>query len=388
MRKKQNMPPVFILSLFDTGLLTARILKKHKIKVFGFDYSKKQPGFRSNASHAQVCPSPFPEPENLTRFLISKIDDQAIKPVLIPASDEFVRFVNHQRDELGRYFNFLLPEKETIHQFLNKANQLQTASDSGLDVPEWFDQNKVPQIKPEFFPVIIKPVDSKWKKHFNNKGFVVENMDAYNSCIAKINQADVAYFVQKIIDPQKLNNFEINILYLGPEKYYIQTIQKIRQFPDNYGSATCTETCSMPFLEAITLEFVKKNNLYGFSNTEFKFDAENEKYYFIETNLRVWLQIDLTEAQNQNFALLYYQYFYPDFCQQTTTCSNKTKVKWVDLFSDFLSYRQQNKSIWSFFPWLKSIRKASSYGIVSLSDPLPFLYDIQFGLKLFKYLIK
>ena len=40
-------PPVFILSLFDTGLYAARLLRKEDIKVYGFDHDPDNPGFYS-----------------------------------------------------------------------------------------------------------------------------------------------------------------------------------------------------------------------------------------------------------------------------------------------------------------------------------------------------
>ena len=103
------MNPVFILGLFETGVLTAKCLSSYKIKIYGFDYNKNNIGFKSRLLKSYEIPDPNKNEDLFINFLVDKAELCKEKPILIPASDEFVFYLNKNRELLENYLLFLLP---------------------------------------------------------------------------------------------------------------------------------------------------------------------------------------------------------------------------------------------------------------------------------------
>lgn len=383
--------PVFILSVFDTGILTAKSLYKYKIPLYGFDYNENQIGFNSSFIIPYKCPKPNKSGTELLNYLINKAQNLELKPVLIPASDEYVNFVNENRKELGKYFLFLLPDYDTTKKFINKDLQLQLAKEYGFDLPRFFitkDIKDSEAFKESVnFPCILKPFTSNEKQFFDGKVSIVNDNDSYVNKSNDLLGECSGFIVQEIIEGNSENNYEVNILYLNNEIIFSHVIKKIRQFPDDYGSGCLITTCENEYLENLTRKFVVSNNIIGFSNTEFKYSAKDGKYYFVETNVRVWQQIDITTFM-ENYVLAYYNY-----CLGNKVLSENSKpkksIKWIEVVNDFqMAHKKYSNGEISLREWLKSYDGKKTYGTLSKHDIKPFLREIKYGRKIINYLLK
>ena len=369
---------VFVLSLYDTGLATSWILRKYQINVLGFDYKKKQPGFSSNSMKTYLSPNPKTKHAEFIKLLISKSRKFDLKPVLIPASDEYVRFVNDNRNILKKFFLFLLPEYHITKIFMTKKEQLAFANRNGLNVPKFFIISKVDDLYANLdeikFPLFIKPDDvSLWKKYYSEKGYEVNTEAELKSKVSMITQNGLKCIIQEIIPGDCTNNFEVSTFYDGSKfNGDVITIRKIRQYPLNYGFGCLVEKIQNKEIESIATRFVKNSNIVGFNNTEFKYDNITKKYYFIETNIRVWQQISITEAMGNNFALKYYNYLTGNQIQ-TRKRSNKKHIKWIAPFYDLSTSKWliQNKKL-SVVSWIKSLYGIKANGIFDIHDLKPF----------------
>lgn len=379
MTKRVTKNAVFILSLFDTGLATSWILNKYHIHVWGFDYKKNQPGFFSNSMKTFLSPNPEAKCKEFIKLLVSESKKLDLKPILIPASDEYVSFVNNNRNILKNHFLFLLPEYHLTKLLLNKKTQLEWAESNGLNVPKFLFfsqvddlQNNIYEIK---FPLFIKPDNvTLWKKYFKEKGFVVNTKTELKNKISMITKKGIKCIAQEIIQGDCINNFEVSVFYDGLKfDENVITIRKIRQYPLNYGFGCLIEKIRNKEIENIATKFVQDSNLLGFSNTEFKYDLITKKYYFIETNIRVWQQINITEIMGNNFALKYYNSLTGNQIQNRKR-NNKSKIKWIAPFYDFSISKRliKNKKL-SVINWLRSLYGIRANGIFSISDLRPFL---------------
>lgn len=371
-----NFNPVFILSLFDTAILTAKCIYSKEIKILGFDYRKDMPGFYSKYLEAHICPNPNTENEKLVEFLLEKCKNFSLKPVLIAASDEFTHFINMNRAELESSFLFLMPPKEIVDTFLSKIKQLDFVRNYGLDYPKYCVINKEnleDEIKSINCPVIIKPNNFKSMNIFKNKVHIANNCNEIKSIVEKYPGAN--FLVQEIITGDSKNNYEVNALYLGGDNIYLQVIRKIRQFPDDFGTGCLIETTENDYLLSLTKELIISLKLYGFSNTEFKYSPIDNKYYFIETNLRPWLQIDLTKYDG-NFVKLFYDFITKREINYNIV-RNFNVYRWVDIINDFTVsiklLRSKKIKILDFF---KSYLKIKSTGILNPADFKLFFHEL------------
>jgi predicted ATP-grasp superfamily ATP-dependent carboligase len=129
--------PVFILSLFDTGLYAARLLKNTGITIYGFDYDSTNPGFYSKYITPFVAPHPQVDAKNLLEILITKRNKFNLKPVLIAATEEYLDFIYRHREELERNFLFLLPANEILGKIVKRSMQFELATKCAINIPSY-----------------------------------------------------------------------------------------------------------------------------------------------------------------------------------------------------------------------------------------------------------
>ncbi len=380
--------PVFILNLFDTGVYTARMLDKKKYEVIGFDSTLEKPGSRSNSLKAVKSPS-VSEGVQLAEFLIKYRNEyfNGSMPVLIPASDEFVRFISVNREKLKDHFKFLLPENSILNEILDKEKQLELVKSLGIKVPATYeitDIGSAEKIIPKLsFPVILKPGNAgEWKKFYTVKAIKVNSEKEFTLNVKAIIENGLKVIAQEIIPGDCLNNYEVSSYVSTDGKICgLFTIKKIRQYPMEFGYGCLVETCSNKVVEELTEKFLKELNWKGFANLEFKFDLRTESYYFIEVNPRVWQQIELPyEAGKINYP----EIFMKDMAGLPIEDKFifKIGVKWIDLFSDMLSSISLiKKGKLSIKDWMNSIKNAKKFGLPSIKDPMPVLKDMNYGFK-------
>lgn len=386
----QKSKAILILGLFDTSIMTARCLKGLRLKMYGLDYKPELLGFSSNLIKSSLIPNPNQDKVLCIKFIINWLSEHQHDFIIIPTSDEFVKLCSDYRTELSPYATFLLPDTKSVDRIIERDLQFQDAQAGGIRVPTFLAGNVSindilkANIK---FPIAIKPINTvEWKRVLDNKGYVINNLEELEKIILFLNNKKVRYIAQEIIEGDNINNYEVNTIYFPDGKYFQHSIRKIRQYPNRFGTATCIEYFSNPEIEAQAIAYIKKYNLYGFTNIEFKYAAEDQAYYFIETNPRVWLQVNFSKQLGINFPLLYYKYLIGEAIPEAKTIVKGGK--WVDFLPDLLFWKKHHSDYgYSLFAFIKTWTPIVSTSLLSFSDPMPFLKDIK-PIKRLKTLLK
>lgn len=389
MMKFQNKHTAFVLSLFDTGLDAVRNLGRAGIPVIGMDFDLRTPGFKSRYCAAKACPCPIDQPEELLSFLLREGEKLSLPGILFPASDKFVSFVSRFRQQLSKYFRFILPSDEIVEAILDKSRQYELATRLGIDLPCSFypgNNEEVTDLKDKVsYPAFIKPCHTHlWIDHFSDKGFEVHSPDELTEKLESIMQKGLRVVVQEVIPGPASNNYEVS-LYVNHyhEVLGIFVVRKWRQYPPRFGVGTLVESVNYPHLVSEALKFVRSTGFVGFANIEFKIDKRDQKPKFIEINARLWQQHALAKVCGINFPLLQYL----DLTDQTVHARYKYTegVKWMNPVSDFQSflYHFGRKNL-SPKDWLLSLKRARSFGVFAKDDLLPGLHEVEYGLKVLK----
>ena len=92
------------------------------------------------------------------------------KLVLIPCADCYVEFINENRDELSKYYSFLVPKDELVKRLTDKAAFYRELSRCGIDFPEFIElkegdnyQKKLGRLS---YPAVLKPaVSAEYWRH-------------------------------------------------------------------------------------------------------------------------------------------------------------------------------------------------------------------------------
>lgn len=373
--------PVFILGLFDTGYYAARLLKNDGITIFGFDSNPINPGFYSNIIKPFEAPNPLTNPDDLLKTLIIKRNEFSLQPVLIATSETYLTFIYNYRNSLEKYFLFILPQQEILGKILNKAEQFKLAQRLSIEVPKYeiiSDINNLNAIIEKLkHPLIIKSYNQAiWKSLIDKKAYISKSISESINIIIKLFQKIGPVIIQELIEGDVLNNYEYNALMFDGRIIEYNVIQKLYQYPIDFGAACCVKNIINTNIEKLGSKFILDNKIEGFSNTEFKYDPSNGIYYFIETNSRVWLQIEMTKKLGQNYVRSYYDFLVGEKTPVHNYAKFNEKI-WLDLPSFMLLVLRYRKKLnLNIFNVIKLLFKTTNYGLISFSDLNPFMKTV------------
>ena len=372
---------VFILSLFDTGYYAARAVKKEAEFIYGFDHDPDNPGFYSRHIKSFQVPHPQKDPVRLFEILQEKRSECPENPVLIATSEVYLDFMWIFRKKLEQHFLFLLPDQEVLGNILNKSTQFNIAAAISLNISPFRIINKsedligITQILR--FPMIIKGVDqANWKLKIKEKAFIVKDSTELSGVAEYLHNQEIGFILQELIIGGIYNNFEFNALVENGKIIMHQVVQKLQQYPLGFGAACCLKTVDNKSIEQLGTKFVEKNAINGLSNTEFKYEETSGKFYFIETNARVWQQIELANNVKDSFIVNYFNLLVNN--RMTVGLKSRKDLFWVDFPTYlllFLKYRHLIKLTISEF--LRTTLRAKRYGLFNIFDLKPFLKDLK-----------
>lgn len=382
------MPAVFVLSLFDTGLVTARLLAKAGRQVYGFDANPDLPGFRTRLFPVFRTPA-LSDEKKFVDFLCAKAKECSEKPLLIPGSDAFTEIVLNNYSQFSESFHFSLSSPEIAKKLLSKQSQYELLASLGVNqaksISVFCASPDVSLLDGMKYPLLIKPLQAyPWKRVYTEKAMEVSHRDEAEKLLIEMAGNNIDVIVQEIIPGDVTNNIETGVYVtrsgaVSPVFCY----RKLRQYPAKYGVATFAESEWLPEIQSMVTSLVKEIGLRGFANIEFKYHPQEKKYYLIEINTRVWQQIDFAAS----CGLDYTDYFYKDMAGENIDfpASYLYPARWISPYSDVLSFiesvRNNKASIGSYF---SSYNNAFSFSLFDKRDIMPALYDIEYGLKFVK----
>ena len=388
---KQDIPAI-VFGLFETGLGVIRSLGQKDIRVIAIDF-KKDIAFFSKYAEPLICPHPLTEEDQFLQWLIDLSDkmENTILPVFF-TSDVFLNVFSKNRVLLKKYFSFNLPHEQILNRIENKYEQYLLAKSSGVRVPLTYAIRSEEDLKSIdssklLYPVFIKGLDVlSWRSKISSsiKGFQANNIQKLYEIAKPIIKKQVPIVVQEIIEGVDTNHFKY-CCYIDQTKNLLAefTLQKIRQSPIHFGVGAVVESVNYPELEEAGRQLFQGLQYRGIGSAEFKIDDRDGQLKLIEINPRYWQQNYLSTYCGINFPYINYK----DLTNKENRFYNSfsTGIKWVNPYMDFNSFWDYYKegSI-SFLGWRKSLRGKKVYSDFSWKDPIPGLYEIDFGKKLLR----
>jgi predicted ATP-grasp superfamily ATP-dependent carboligase len=352
------------------------------------DYNTSKLGFKSRLIKSMICPDPKTDEKYWLDFLLNWLKQQSQKIVIIPTSDEFALLCASHEKDLSPFALSLIPDVNSLHAIIERDLQFNAAKACNIPVPAFITYNEIENkelIDELRFPLAIKPVNTvEWKKQMNNKGFIVENPTSYYEIIRELKEKKLRFLIQEMILGENENNYEVNSLYFPSGKILQHSIQKIRQYPDRFGTATSIKNCIHPEIEKMAADYIRHLNLIGFTNIEFKLNQSDGKYYYIETNTRVWLQVNFSANIGINFPMYYYNQLTNKEVAKNKNFQELKNGVWVDFMADLLFWKKHRKQYkLSFFKLIRSWFPLRATGLFSITDPKPLLTELR-SKKIFK----
>ena len=253
------------------GYTILKSLHQKGLKVWAADTSK-----RNICSMSKFCtgsftyPDPFTEEDAFIQVLKDKVAE--LRPrVLMPTHDESVVIMRH-RDEFPADLIIPYEGEEKLLLLANKAKSTELARKAGVPVPEVY--KSIDEVKS--YPVVFKTVIG-------------------NSAKGVFFPKDREELV-KLMDEHK-NEETLLEEWIGGTDYSVDCVRwdgfcktsvyhALVTKTDGGGTTTQREIVYMPQLEAAALKLMDAVDFHGVCGLDFRYDAENNKIAYIETNAR------------------------------------------------------------------------------------------------------
>lgn len=285
-------------------------------------------------------------------------------PILVSCSDAISQMLDMNYDLLkGRYIFFNAGKQGRITWIMDKQEQVSLAKSHGMIVPNsWHSKDYDPNIIK--YPCIIKPLQSyQGGKHI----WTCKDIEELTQSRNQIGE-DIPFQIQELI--AKKGEIVLPGLSLGGQVLIPGYILKHREFigGTTYSSVKKHNTKTKQLAE-LAINMIREIGYEGLFGFEFMFD-DNEKYYFLELNLRNDATCYSLTIAGCNLPAIYIK----SICQNRSIETVPIKeIKSIVENKDFSNVLHHNIGL---YQWIKQLRGAECKFLYTKEDPKPLLYCI------------
>lgn len=373
---RHHLPVAVVLGQGRTGLGVNRLLGRLGIRVIGVDADGRALGFRSRyVTPQQISWGDTQTLLELCKNLRRRTD---VKPVLIPTSDDTVRWLVRDWNTLLSAVHCLAPEPAVWDMLMDKKRCLEAAAVLGVHTPKTLRADEVlhgGNGQNIVYPCVLKPIDRRTISGLNGqKVFLPKALEEMRQMIGDVGSHPEQWVIQELIPGEDRSHGSCAVC-LGPqgEVLGVFTSRKLRQYPPGYGIATICESTWESVLAEQTIRFLQGVGFRGVAEVEFKQDTQDGKWKLIEVNPRLWIQHPLAARCGVNLA--YVLYLASLGLTPQPLPRQKEHVRWIAAELDWFSLRQtarQRRVNWQ--EWTEGFHGERETSLWQWDDPRPAIH--------------
>jgi predicted ATP-grasp superfamily ATP-dependent carboligase len=390
MRNKENnkYPPVVITGLCDPmSLCLIRSLGRRGIPIIAVDSNISSYYGKTKYCEKINCKSLFDS--SLIECLLELGKYFERKAVLFNCTDQSVLNVSNNREELEKYYDFVIPPHTTIQQLMSKNLFSNFATNNNFLVPKTFfshNRQEVESVSSKIsYPCVIKPEyrDAYWLEHLPSKILFANSKEEYFRYFKMFDIANRSMIMQEWIKGGDSEVFFcLTYINRNHEPLGVLVGRKIRQHPPGIGSTSLAESVLMPKLADECVRLLKTSGCVGFNSVEFKYSIDEKLFYIIEPTVgRPDTQEGLSVSSGLDIPYLAYLDAIGKNPEPVTHYVEG--IKWINEPFDFYSIQAYLKRDHSNLMGLLSAYrgKKRGYALWAVDDPLPFIHFVLHILK-------
>lgn len=312
------------------------------------------------------------------------------RPVLFYVGDSEIDFVSRYRDELSRWFRFVLPPERVLRAVMSKAQFIEFARTAQLPVPAAASFADAAELEAAIatlrFPCIVKPAynqDWFWETpeleaRFGNYKSALRRFDRtedLRAFCAALPRRRAGFVVQSYIDgiDERLVSFHGYLDERSRCLGYFLT-REIRTNPPRTGESTYCETVQDEALARSSLLWLARIGFRGIVKIDYIWDARAQSYQMLEIEPHYQAAHLLGASCGVNLAQIAFRDARGEPVEMAGPCAHRVRL--LDLAQDFKAYwrgyRKMNE--WSAGRYLRSLVAGKKlFRLCNLRDPLPFL---------------
>ena len=350
--------------------------------VVGFYYSEQHFGRASRLVHTYPL-ARKQSSEAIAALLIARAAPFSGRPALFAASDEFAFLLAQGRDRLAGNFAFHWNSPETSSVVFDKPRMVRLCHQAGICSPRThvteIGEDVATTARGFSFPCVVKPLRS-FHTAFppGQKNYVAASTPGLVEFYRRRPDLLGTTFWQEVIEGPDEEIYQCNVLITRSGVVStICCVRKLRQHPRGYGNMCFGRTEANEIVASKSLALLRLLEYRGFASIEFKRQARENRYYFIEMNPRLPRYCGLFADAGVNLPYLGYLDLVGANDKPDRANHQKEDVYWLALGEDLSSFLADQR----FHPrglmrWILSIAKARSFAWWNMKDPAPFIRSI------------
>jgi predicted ATP-grasp superfamily ATP-dependent carboligase len=379
--ERYTEPIAFILGVYPSSNLGAvRNLGRHGVPTMVLDTKKNQAAFFSKYAKGILCPHPKYSEEQYINFILDLGEQLPMKGVLFPTGDTETLALLRHRTKLEQYYRFTMADYNIVNNLINKQKLYRLLENLHIPHPKTFvpyDEHEVETASRDLsYPCIIKPVyPTYFRLDFDTKLFIASSQTELISLYTKAHEKHHEVLLQEVIPGGAETMFGCNAYYDQTGRSHGKFVyQRIREWPLGFGNGCYIQHVQQPILEQVSDTLVKHLRYYGIVDAEFKYDARDGQFKFIEVNPRIWMQNSFPSRYGYNIPYMAYLDAIGKPLPETTSLPPKKDVKWVYFVEDIQSSRAELKTGGlTIHQWVQAYRLSNDHAVFVWDDPLPFV---------------
>lgn len=311
------------------------------------------------------------------------------KTVLVSDDDHAILNIAKHQSKLSQWFLFSFPEPEMVEKLLDKQLFCELIEKYDLPSPKSVtlsDEEDLDKTSGLQLPCIIKPSFKQawWNNDFEDevgdyqKAIKCETKEELHQKYKEIAKIDPHVVVQEYIPGNEDQIYSVNLFADNESEVKGHFIaRKFRTYPLSAGEGSYIMTVRDDEMLEITKSIIKKLQLKGLLNIQFKRHERTGKPVLLEIHTRNSVWSYLGTASGVNVAAMYYQNLIGQ--KEIEINESKPGVVFIFLEKDIKAFAQNIKSRQvSYGSWIKSYFQKFVPGGYLISDPLPALMKIWF----------
>jgi predicted ATP-grasp superfamily ATP-dependent carboligase len=321
------------------------------------------------------------------------------KPVLIYGEDINMLFVSRNRDELQKYYRFLMPPRGLAEKFVNKTDFQRLAETHDIPVPKTRIVHSYEELvevsKHISYPAFIKPAFTmNWsfdspelRKKYKGYKFALRPFRSAEEMLEFCRDLPLGnggVLVQEFIEGSDREIFSFHGYFdehSRPLAYFVG--RKIRTFPMHHGGSTCIETVDEPTVAQIGITSLQKVNFCGIVKIDMKKNPLDGTFKILEVNPRYTLWESLGAFAGMNLCTIAFHHQRGEKVEPVKPVY-AVGYKWLFFKQDFRAFvtGYWRAGEWTLWQYLNSLRGKKVYQLWDWKDPLPLCYSAaQFWVK-------
>lgn len=371
------MKKAVILSSGVIGLGVIRALGTMGVPIVVIYHDKKDMGYVSKYVTEKIY-APHPEKDE-GRYveLLIKQADRLGGNILIPASDATLTTASKYKGELERHYTVACTEWSITEKFIDKKYTYALAEEIGIPAPKTTVPHSVEDLekysRSTQYPFLVKPCQShRYYELFTEKAVRAHNFDQALAAYNKATDAGLEVMLQEIIPGDDTHGVSYNSYHWNGQPLAEFTTEKVRNAPPEFGLPRVMMSKQIPEVIEPGRKILQALGFYGFACTEFKKDARDGIYKFMEVNGRHNMSCLLSVRCGINFPWIQYKHLADG--ETLSFGDSQTGVYWIDLNRDIsFSLKYRNKERYSLAQYLRPYFKPHVFSTLDWGDPRPFV---------------